>query len=159
MISWLWIQLYEFIHEFIHLNLDIWFHDILHDHEFMYEFALWIHIWIHNFEFIYEFMVMNSYATFLVAWIHIWIHENEEYREIIPEIMWTKVPEAELFIFSPVTPVRVQVQVDSLPVVLIESRYFRFWHSKSFEVWAPVQPDCACQNDLDRSCALASSGF
>ena len=38
---------------------------------------------------------MNSYETFHDLWIHIWIHTDiyEEYCEIIPEIMWTKVPD------------------------------------------------------------------
>ena len=78
MISWLWIHLYELIREFIHMNWDIWFHDILHDHEFIYEF---------------DFMYMKNSSW---SWIHIliWIHVYEEYREIIPEIMCTKVPDA-----------------------------------------------------------------
>ena len=36
---------------------------------------------------------MNSYVTFHDLWIHIWIHVYEEYREIIPEFMCTKVPD------------------------------------------------------------------
>ena len=36
---------------------------------------------------------MKSYATFHDLWIHMWIHVYEEYCEIIPEIMCTKVPD------------------------------------------------------------------
>ena len=40
-----------------------------------------------------DFMIMNSYATFHNLWIHMWIHVYEAHREIIPEIMGTKVPD------------------------------------------------------------------
>ena len=40
-------------------------------------------------------MIMNSYVTFHDLWIHIWIHVYEEYREIIPEFMCTKVPDEQ----------------------------------------------------------------
>ena len=38
-------------------------------------------------------MIMNSYATFHDLWIQVWIHVCEEYHEIIPEIMGTKIPD------------------------------------------------------------------
>ena len=127
MISWLWIHLNEFIYEFIHTNFR---------HDFTIIFMI-MNSYINTlYGFIYEFMIVNSYTTIHVLWIHIWNHVYEEFCEIIPEIMCTKVSEAELFIFSPVTPVLVQVQVDSLPVVLI-SGYFWSWHTKSIEVWTP----------------------
>ena len=37
----------------------------------------------------------TAYATFHGLWIHIWIHVYEEYCEIIPEIMCTKVPDVQ----------------------------------------------------------------
>ena len=39
----------------------------------------WIHMW--------------QCSDISCLWIHIWIHVIEEYREIIPEIMCTKVPD------------------------------------------------------------------
>ena len=44
-------------------------------------------------EFIQDFMIMNSYATFHDLRIQIWIHVYEEYSEITPEIMGSKVPD------------------------------------------------------------------
>ena len=38
---------------------------------------------------------MNTYATFHDLWIHVGIHVYEEYREIVPEIMCTKVPDEQ----------------------------------------------------------------
>ena len=40
--------------------------------------------------------MMNSYATFHDLWIHFWINVYEEYREIIPEIMYDKVPDVKM---------------------------------------------------------------
>ena len=46
-------------------------------------------------------MIMNSYATFHDLWlgIHTWIYVYE-YREIIPEIMCTKVPDGLQEVFE-----------------------------------------------------------
>ena len=83
MISISWIHQHEFIYEFIHMNSDIWIHDILHDHEFISEFILWIHIifhdheficdisWPMNNEFIHEFMYMTQWR---ISWNYAWIH-------------------------------------------------------------------------------------
>ena len=49
------------MYEFIHMNSDIWIHDILHDHEFIFEFISWIHMQhFMTYEFIYEFMYMKN---------------------------------------------------------------------------------------------------
>ena len=98
--SWHWI------HTWLHENwIHVWFHG--------YEFILMnsymnSYTWIQSYDFTiffmimnsymnsyYEFMIMNSYATFHDLWIHIWIHVYEEYREIIPEFMCTKVPDVQ----------------------------------------------------------------
>ena len=42
-------------------------------------------------ELIYDFMIIKSYAAFHDLWIQIWIDVYEEYSEIMPEIMCTKV--------------------------------------------------------------------
>ena len=52
-----WVFIHCFIvenqwHEFININSDIWFHDILHDHKFISEFILCIHVWFYDPEFI-----------------------------------------------------------------------------------------------------------
>ena len=58
-----------------------------------YDFTIFFMIMNSYMNSYYEFMIMNSYATFHDLWIHIWIHVYEEYREIIPEFMCTKVPD------------------------------------------------------------------
>ena len=61
----------------------------------MYEKIIWIHS-LH--EFIYELIYVNSYkCEFKGSWfICVFMYMNnyyEEYREFIPEIMGTKVPD------------------------------------------------------------------
>ena len=74
MISLLWIQGHEFKDELIHMNSDIWFQDILHDHEFISEFMLWIHIRFHNHEFICDISwPMNSFMNSCI-WRILWNH-------------------------------------------------------------------------------------
>ena len=90
--------LYEFISiwnqvsEFIVSNLNSWTYDCT-------MFFMILKSYLNSYYvFIQDFMIMNSYVTFHDLWIHIWIHvyeeyDSEEYREIIPEIMCTKVPD------------------------------------------------------------------
>ena len=60
-------------------------------------------------------MIMNSYATFRDLWIYIWIHVYEEYREIIPEIMCTKVPDAVSVLCQPFLFKLFKVRINWLP--------------------------------------------
>ena len=76
MITLSWIHQHEFQDEFIHVNSDIWFHYIPHDHEFIS--VLWFYIRFHNHEFICDISwPMNSYMnsyTWRISWIHTWNH-------------------------------------------------------------------------------------
>ena len=84
--SWLWIQIWFYYHEFTGMNS-----------------KMNSYIWILTYDFTIFFMIKNSYLNSeFISWIHIrfhnlwipiWIYVYEEYREIIPEIMCTKVPD------------------------------------------------------------------
>ena len=80
MISLSWIHWHEFKDDFIHMNSDIWFHNVLHNHEFISEFILRIHIRFHNHEFICDiswpmnsYIMMNS-CIWRISWNHSWNH-------------------------------------------------------------------------------------
>ena len=121
MISLSWIYLHEFRNEFIQ-NSDTWFHDILHDHEFISEFIS---------EFIQDFMIMDSYATFHDLGIHTWIHVNEGYCEIITEIKCTKIPDVGGCICASIRP------------ALQQTRHQRRWVQQDCTVAAGVSRSCA----------------
>ena len=97
----------EFTHQFMIMNSYMISLSWIHQHEFKdefnltYDFTIFFMIikWYLNsyYEFKYDFMIMNSYVTFHDLWIHIRIHVYEEYREIIPQIMCTKVPHVYVY--------------------------------------------------------------
>ena len=79
------------------MNSLAWIQRWIHTYEFWHEFTIFFIImnsYLNSYyEFIWDFMIMNSYVKFHDLWIHIWIHVYEEYREIIPEFLCTKVPD------------------------------------------------------------------
>ena len=90
----LWTHQHKFRNEFIQMNSDIWFHDILHDHEFIYEFILWIHIRFHDHEFIWDISwlgPMNSYMNSFIwrtLWNHTWNHVYQGSRWLVWVPAW-----------------------------------------------------------------------
>ena len=108
----MWLHFQEFSHDstiffiLVHNTVTEFTHEFMIMNSYMIS-LLWIHrhefgdeLWILTYDFTIFFMIMNSYlnsyyeyATFHDLWIRIWIHSYEEYREIIPEIMCTKVPD------------------------------------------------------------------
>ena len=78
MISLSWIHQHKFRNEFIHMNSDIWFDDIFHDHEIKSKFILWIYIGFPDHEIIcYISWPMNSYVNsciWRILWNHTWNH-------------------------------------------------------------------------------------
>ena len=57
-----------------------WFHDILHNHEFICEFILWILLRFHDHEFIWP---MNSYMNsciWRISWKRTWIQGYQGFR-------------------------------------------------------------------------------
>ena len=97
--SWLWIHIwfhynlneYTCMNLLVEMNLYMW----ILTYDFTISFFMIMNSYLNSYnEFINDLMIMNSYATFQDLWIRIWIHAYEEYREIIPEIKCSKVPDA-----------------------------------------------------------------
>ena len=97
--SWLWIHIwfhynlneYTCMNLLVEMNLYMW----ILTYDFTISFFMIMNSYLNSYnEFINDLMIMNSYATFQDLWIRIWIHVHEEYREIIPEIKCSKVPDA-----------------------------------------------------------------
>ena len=93
------VHQHEFRDKFIHMNSDIWFHDILHDHEFICEFILWIHTRFHDHEFICDISwPMNSYMNsciWRISWNHTWNHVQHHFESLCESVtrsIWVTVP-------------------------------------------------------------------
>ena len=87
MISLSWIHLHEFKDEFIHMNSDIWFHNILHDDEFISEFILLIHIRFYDHEFICAISwPMNSFMNSCI-WRILW---HQYLKSCVPRFQMKK---------------------------------------------------------------------
>ena len=88
----------EFMYDFMIMNSFSQIHTWIHSHAFWYMNSrysswLWIHIWIRTLNSYMNSLSWIHIRHFMILWIHIWIHVYEEYCEIIPEIMCTKVPD------------------------------------------------------------------
>ena len=93
--TWLWMHIWFHYHEFTGMNSGMNSYTCILTYDFTIFFMILYSYLNSYYEFISDFMIMNSYATFHNLWIHMRIYLHEEYHEIIPDIMCSKVPDAQ----------------------------------------------------------------